>query len=141
MRKADWLCLDMSLEAGVLVDFDGNPIYWHLPNNRSAGYIPDSHKLWDEIWKNRCNLLGFAHSHPGRGFQCPSQEDITTFSAVEAALGEKLIWWIISEDAVTSIIWVGPHLWDYNNRHENMKCERDPRCKLWLTRLREESRY
>lgn len=130
----------MSIEAGVLIGLDGEPIYWHLPNDCSAGHIPDSRELWDEMWENRDNLLGFAHSHPGKGVPSPSQEDISTFAAVEAALGEKIVWWIVSEDAIVSFIWVGPNIWDYRGNKSN-KFNRDPVFQSWLNRLREESKY
>lgn len=104
------------MEAGVVIGLDGQPIYWHLPENRSVAYLPDSQKLWDVIWENRNNILGYAHSHPGGGTPGPSHEDITTFSAIELALGKRLKWWIISQDFSSSVIrlrWIGPNKYDY----------------------------
>jgi len=86
----------VSLEAGVLVSRDGDPLYWHVPANRSAGGLPDSRALWDAIWDKRKELSGFAHSHPG-GFSVPSTTDISTFRAVESGLGRRLNWWIVTE--------------------------------------------
>lgn len=94
----------MSMEAGVVVGIDHKPIYWHVPLDRTAGSLPDSRKLWDVYWENRDHLLGFAHSHPGHGVPGPSHTDITTFVAIEKALGRSLTWWIISEDHVV-ICW------------------------------------
>jgi hypothetical protein len=91
------------IEAGVLLDQYGRAIYWHLPEGRSAGHLPDSRALWDVIWEHREHVAGFAHTHPGTGFPSPSAEDLTTFLAIEAALGRRLDWWILSEDAVVCI--------------------------------------
>lgn len=88
----------MSLEAGVLIDENNDAIYWHTPPDRSVGYLPDSRPLWDVIWASRKNLSGFAHSHPGKGLPWPSNEDLSTFKAVESALGRSLSWYITSED-------------------------------------------
>lgn len=87
----------MSIEAGVLIDIHDQPIYWHLPLGRSMVSLPDTRRLWDIIWESRTTLAGFAHSHPGEGVPVPSQTDITTFYAIEQALGRKLQWWITSE--------------------------------------------
>ena len=105
----------MTIEAGVVLDLAGQPLHWHLPAGRSMGGLPDSRNLWDVIWENRTNISGIAHSHPGSGIPGPSQTDVTTFSAIEVALGRKLDWWIVSaEDAA----WVllrhkGPGKYDY----------------------------
>lgn len=98
----------MTVEAGVVVAKDGSPIHWHLPADRSIAYLPDSHDLWTILWDNRENVAGFAHSHPGHGIPSPSWEDITTFAAIEAALGRRLSWWITSADHVISLVWSGP---------------------------------
>ena len=124
----------MSIEAGVLVDLNGEPIYWHLPADRSGGALPDSRPLWDVIWENRDRLLGFAHSHPGSGAPGPSYEDVTTFAAIEAALGERLVWWITSADQFVELRWVGPDKLHYRAW---------PRIyePSWVQRLRDESEY
>ena len=88
------------IETGVVVDINGGPIYWHLPNGRTAGSIPDSRTLWDVFWENRETLGGFAHSHPGGGRPSPSITDVTTFAAVEAALGKALDWYITSSESL-----------------------------------------
>lgn len=101
------------IEAGVLLDLEGQPLHWHLPPGRSGGTLPDSRDLWDVIWSNRLNIAGFAHSHPGSGVPGPSYTDITTFAAVEAGLGQRLDWWIISSDEVCLVRWVGRDRLDY----------------------------
>ena len=103
------------IEAGVVVDKNGQPLFWHLPEGRSAGSLPDSRTLWDVIWGafQADTLLGFAHSHPGGGVPGPSYSDVTTFAAIEAALGKRLTWWITSSDHVVLIRWIGPDKLSY----------------------------
>jgi hypothetical protein len=66
--------------------------------------------LWQVLWDafQEDTLLGFAHSHPGSGVPGPSYSDVTTFAAIEAALGKRLDWWITSSDHVVVIRWSGP---------------------------------
>jgi hypothetical protein len=90
----------MSIEAGVLIDRNGRPIYWHMPKGASSVELPDSKDLWEIIWSMRDRLLGFAHTHPGRGRPSPSDTDLTTFAAIEAGLGIRLSWWIITDKAI-----------------------------------------
>jgi hypothetical protein len=96
------------MEAGVVLNRVGRPLFWHLPEGRTWGSLPDCHLLWDVLWRNRQEISGFAHSHPGRGLPAPSTEDVTTFAAVEAALGARLDWWITSETHLVLARWVGP---------------------------------
>lgn len=122
----------MSMEAGVVLDSQGQPIFWHVPPDRSVGYLPDNRSLWDVLWENRDNLLGFAHSHPGEGLPGPSHEDVTTFAAVEAALGKRLKWYIISRTGLVVCEWRGPHRLTYS-------VEPILSAPAWLERLREVS--
>ena len=87
-------------ETGVVIDKGGNPIFWHLPNDRTAGNIPCTKTLWEVLWENHNLgiLWGFAHSHPGGGKPGPSPMDLTTFIAIENALGRLLEWWIVNDD-------------------------------------------
>ena len=84
--------------AVVLVDVDGipTPAYWHLPHGRTAVEIPDDVALWDVLWQNRARLIGVAHTHPGSGTPVPSGTDLTTFAAIERALGRPLTWWVVN---------------------------------------------
>jgi len=93
----------MSMEVGVVVFEDGH--YWHEPDGSTSGSLPDSWTLWDVLWENRDRLVGFAHSHPGSGVPAPSHTDISTFRAVEQALGRNLEWWVISRDHVVLCTW------------------------------------
>jgi len=106
----------MSIETAVVINNEKRAIYWHLPEGRSAAYLPDSRNLWDVIWENREDLSGIAHSHPGGGTPGPSYEDVTTFAAVESALGKRLDWWIMSRDQIVLIQWAGPDKYDYRMR-------------------------
>lgn len=120
----------MSVETGVLVAKDGTPIMWHVPEGRTAGSLPDSKGLWKAIWTHRDNVLGFAHSHPGRGAPGPSHEDLTTFEAVEAALGRRLKWWICTENDFIELNW---H--DETQSYWGSELE-DDEMPQWLGRLR-----
>lgn len=97
------------IEAGVVLDKSGNPLFWHLPEGRTSGSLPDSQTLWQVLWEafKADTLLGFAHSHPGFGVPGPSYSDVTTFAAIEAALGKRLDWWITSADHVILLRWSG----------------------------------
>lgn len=119
------------IEAGVLLDRDGNPLHWHLPPNRSGAFLPDSRDLWDIIWENRKNLSGFAHSHPGFGVPLPSYTDLTTFAAVEAGLGQRLDWWIVSGDKLSLTGYDGD-TYITLSRSE---------CPSWMEELRKLSNY
>lgn len=100
------------VEAGVVVDWKGEPIFWHEPRASSA-YIPDSRSLWDVLWECRDVLRGFAHTHPGSGTPLPSETDLTSFAAVEAGLGQRLLWWVLSSDKAVVCLWLGPKPLDY----------------------------
>jgi hypothetical protein len=120
------------IEAGVLVDKDNQPIHWHLPPNRSSTTLPDSVDLWNVIWTNRDRLLGFAHTHPGSGVPGPSITDISTFIAIEKALGRSLKWWIATSD---KLIEIGMN--DVEPGYAWSLVDKDP---PWLEGLREHSR-
>lgn len=92
------------IEAGVVISSMGEPIFWHEPRH-SSGAIPDSRALWDALWKAHRDgwLAGFAHSHPGSGVPGPSSTDMSTFVAIESALGRPLAWWITSSDRLVVI--------------------------------------
>ena len=123
------------MEAGVLVGLNEDELFWHLPKGRTSGSLPDNRDLWDIIWSNRLIVQGFAHSHPGSGRPGPSQEDLSTFAAVESALGRRLKWWITSSDTMVSLRrrHVGP-----GYSLSLMSREEEP---PWAARLREESGY
>jgi hypothetical protein len=122
----------MSIETGVVVGQDGKAVHWHLPPGRNAAYLPDHRPLWDVLWENRTTIVGFAHSHPGSGIPLPSDEDITTFSAIERGLGRYLTWWICSEDHLVFVKHSGDksRLVDYVVYHQKKT------VPSWLEELR-----
>jgi hypothetical protein len=128
----------MSVETGVLVNLKGKPIYWHLPPGRNDTYLPDSRDLWAIIWENRKDVLGFAHSHPGTSNPSPSPslEDLTTFAAVEAGLGKRLLWWICTQTYLSTFMWDGPGVYQYTRIRpweDDYKFQANP---SWLKQLR-----
>lgn len=125
----------MNLEAGVVVGYEGEALFWHLPKGRTAGYLPDSRNLWDVLWDNRHNVYGFAHSHPGSGLPGPSWEDLTTFAGIELGLGRRLVWWITSSNGLAVVLWAGPGKYDYE------VLAADGSRVSWLDELRRHSNY
>jgi len=124
----------MSIEVGVLVNLDCEPFFWHLPEGREVASLPDSRDLWNIIWDHRDEVLGFAHSHPGSGVPEPSEEDLTTFAAVESGLGKRLVWWVTSRDESIELYWRGPGKLDYGTVPVMYEPE-------WMSELRTLSRF
>lgn len=89
------------IEVALVFDQEGKPLFWLGPNGCSAGATEDSHVLWQRIWDNRENLGGVAHTHPWVGHPSPSVTDITTWHAIERALGKRLVWPIVTMDQMT----------------------------------------
>jgi hypothetical protein len=101
------------MEAGLVFDGQGAPIHWHTPPDRTGVALPDSRALWEVLWENRHRLGGVAHTHPFCGPPAPSVTDLTTFAAVEAGLGQRLLWPIVTFTAVGYYVWFGPDRLDY----------------------------
>ena len=118
-------------EVGALINLKGEVIAWHLPQDRTGGSLPDSRHLWDLIWENKEDLWGFAHSHPGSGVPGPSHTDITTFAAIEGALGKTINWWITSSDTLVVVTYYGPEYITFLIQPKN-----EP---SWVKELRERS--
>jgi len=124
------------METGLVFDFHGGVIHWHVPPNRSQGALPDSRDLWEVLWENREILGGVAHTHPWNCEAHPSQTDVTTFAAVEAGLGMRLVWPIVTFTEVGYFTWVGPDRLDYGIlEHRRFRIYREH-----IERLRELSR-
>jgi len=121
------------LEAAVVIGVGGIPIYWHTPNDRTVVSLPDDRQLWDVIWEHRGNVIGVAHSHPGGGSPLPSETDITTFSAIELALGRRLEWPIVSADEMITASWCGPGKYMYTVR----RVDQEPPWTVELRRISE----
>jgi hypothetical protein len=101
------------MEAALVFDTEGRTLDWHVPSDRSAGALPDSHRLWELLWENRERLGGVAHTHPWEGAAWFSQTDVTTFAAVEDGLGRRLLWPVVTFTEVATFAWVGPGRLDY----------------------------
>lgn len=86
----------MPTESALVFDDKGSRISWHLPEGRSGGYIPDTRSLWDLLWEHREHLGGVAHTHPWNGEAHPSPTDTSTFAAIEAGLGRRLLWPVVT---------------------------------------------
>jgi hypothetical protein len=120
-------------EAGVLINLEGEVLYWHLPEDRQSVILPDSPTLWDIIWTNRAYITGFAHSHPGNGWPGPSQMDLTTFKAIEDGIGRNLKWWITSSDHLV-VIRRNPDEGEGKPKYLIRKLDTEP---SWVRKLRE----
>jgi len=103
-------------ESLVVFDEVGRVIHYHLPDNRTAGAIPDSRDLWKIMEKHVEVLGGTAHTHPS-GFNRPSHEDVTTWSATELGLAKRFLWVIATKEKTTFWRWVGPGPYDYKGNH------------------------
>ena len=123
------------LETAVVIDDQGHALHWHTPAGRTGGSLPDSGDLWEVLWTHRATLLGVAHTHPGAGSPLPSREDVTTFAAVEAGLGVRLLWWIASSDQLAAFRYAGPGKYDYS------AVAVPEECPGWLAKLRALSGY
>ena len=120
------------VEAGVVIGKNGQPLYWHQPDNASGGSLPDNRALWEFFRDNWKNIQGFAHSHPG-DFDEPSHPDITTFAGIELGLDLRFDWWIVTRRKVTVTRWNGPAVYDYRTA----LLETEP---IWTNELRLRSR-
>lgn len=85
-----------AIESAMVFNREGRAIFWLGPNGCSEGAIADSHILWDRIWRNRDKVGGVAHTHPWEGPTSPSTTDLTTWAAIEAGLGKRLYWPIVT---------------------------------------------
>jgi hypothetical protein len=130
------------METGCVIGMHDEVLFWHEPNGRSAGSLPDDRKLWDVLWDahQRGILAGFAHSHPGFGRPEPSFLDIETFVAIENALGRALAWWITSGD---KLIRVFTTINNVRARGRYLSTVPLPEAGTtpWLSELRQRSNY
>jgi hypothetical protein len=61
--------------------------------------LADSRTRWEMIWWHRAALVEIAHSHP-RGPLAFSAEDESTMAAVDAALGRRLCYSVVTPTEV-----------------------------------------
>ena len=73
-------------------------VLWSDASDRPDA-LPDSRERWEAIWRYRDELVEIAHSHP-RGPLAFSSEDVTTFEAIDAALGRALRYTIVTPGGV-----------------------------------------
>jgi len=119
------------METGLVFDRFGAPIFWHVPPDRSCGALPDSRALWDVLWESRGFLGGVAHTHPWHCAAAPSTTDVTTFAAVEAGLGQRLVWPIVTFTEVGYFRWIGPGRLDYGDlEHRRFRIHKENIKKL-----------
>jgi hypothetical protein len=95
----------------------GDEVLWSDASTSPLA-LPDSRERWEAIWSRREVLVEIAHSHP-LGPETFSAEDRSTMEALDAALGRKLRFSLVTptqylvrgdrDEAVTAVPppWVG----------------------------------
>ena len=63
--------------------------------SQSPTALPDSRARWQAIWSRREHIIEVAHTHPLGGAEF-SLEDETTMAALDAALGRRLRYAVIT---------------------------------------------
>lgn len=63
--------------------------------SQSAVALPDSRTRWKAIWSRRDRIVEVAHTHPLGGAKF-SLEDETTMAALDAALGRRLHYAVVT---------------------------------------------
>ena len=94
----------MAHEVVMVFDKDGQALYW---SDGHSAAVEDSRSLWDVLWEHREHLGGVAHTHPWPGPTGPSGTDLTTFAAIEAGLGKRLLWPIVTPTHVYMVSFDG----------------------------------
>ena len=132
------------IENGLIFGHDGETLHWHLPVDRSSGYLPDRELEGADAWRQRHELVlwyylkdhkdeiaGFAHSHPWNGRASPSGIDLGTFRRIDKHLGVRFVWPIVTFTDVLYLRW-----------HEEGQCyaPTDPVALAGLGELRARSR-
>lgn len=87
----------MSREVFFLIGRNGALLWSDASTSPSA--LPDSRARWEAIWSHRDELEELAHSHP-IGPLAFSEEDETTMTALDAALGKKLCFSVIAPNGM-----------------------------------------
>ncbi len=73
---------------------EGEAVLWS-DASQSPTALPDSRARWEAIWSCRDRIVEIAHTHPLGGAQF-SIEDETTMAAVDAALGRRLRYAVVT---------------------------------------------
>ena len=84
-------------EVCFLIDHDG-AILWSDASDHPAS-MPDSRERWTRIWDLRKRLAEIAHSHPGGGLHFSSTDE-ATMASINAGLGRRLTYSVITPDAM-----------------------------------------
>ena len=82
-------------EVCFLLDAEG-AVLWH-DSSGDPSALPDSRERWSAIWARRDVLAEVAHSHP-RGPLAFSATDLSTMDAVDAALGRRLGYAVVTPE-------------------------------------------
>jgi hypothetical protein len=85
----------MVTEVCFLLDAEGT-VLWH-DSSGDPSALPDSRERWSAIWDRRDVLAEVAHSHP-RGPLAFSATDLSTMDAVDAALGRRLGYAVVTPE-------------------------------------------
>ncbi len=84
-------------EVCFLIDREG-AVLWSDASDSPAA-MPDSRERWTRIWDLREQLAEIAHSHPGGGLHFSSTDE-ETMAAIDAGLGRRLTYSVITPDAM-----------------------------------------
>jgi Prokaryotic homologs of the JAB domain len=83
----------MTSEVCFLVGADG-AVLW-ADRSGSPVALPDSRARWEAVWRHRDRLALIAHTHPS-GAPGFSAEDESTMAAIDAALGRRLNYVVVT---------------------------------------------
>ena len=97
------------MSIGIVINLQGEPLSWHQFFDAQGESIPwhQNNLPFSELWGPSENVLGFAFKQSGRGLPKTSEEDLEAFQAVERELGRRLDWWIVNENHVLRLHWIG----------------------------------
>lgn len=84
-------------EVCFLLDAEGR-VLWSDAST-SPTLMPDSRTRWERIWAMRGQLAEIAHSHPLGGLHFSSIDE-GTMRALDAALGKRLRYSVVTPDAM-----------------------------------------
>jgi hypothetical protein len=84
-------------EVCFLIGTEGQVLWSDVGTSPVA--LPDSRARWEAIWSRREILVEIAHSHPV-GPLAFSAEDRSTMSALDLALGRRLIYSVVAPNGM-----------------------------------------
>jgi proteasome lid subunit RPN8/RPN11 len=119
----------MSREVEFMLSNDGDIMAVRVG---SVAFIDDSPNWWGAAWGYRERLGAMAHSHPS-GHAYPSNEDLTTLRGYETALGQQMVFYIVT-DKVVSLVRLTSH---HPLKATITQMESEP----WWTRILRELSY